>query len=127
MAAVTNRELPSPIRQQLRARGFRSTRRGEDAPGVVRLSVLTPRSAPTDEPADLERDHASEEEWDIPEQVPERRNINQTDAQVWAELRDRHQWLGNLTEWFESWRYNCAPPSSRRYANRRDYSSLESI
>ena len=56
-----------------------------------------------------------------------RANINQTDAQVWAELRDRHQWLGNLTEWFESWRYNCAPPSSRRYANRRDYSSLESI
>ena len=55
-----------------------------EVPGVVRLGMLTPRSAPDPQlSSDIESNENSF--WDDVDQIPEYRGKAQTDAQVWED------------------------------------------
>ena len=94
-----------------------------DGASVVRIEVLTPRSVPPR--ADLE---AADEEDEIEEQIPEFRNTNKTDAEVWQEMLAKYPSLAAIEAWRQSW-FNtattCLPANNPQLENnRRDYSIL---
>lgn len=92
-----------------------------DGPSVVRIEVLTPRSVPPR--ADLE---AADEEDEIEEQIPEFRNTNKKDAEVWQEMLAKYPFLSHVEAWRQSlFAPSCLPANNPQLENnRRDYSIL---
>ena len=99
------------------------------APGVVRVSdlhnMVTPRSAP--EPKQDVEAAAEDEAEFAEEQVPEFRNRNKTDAEVWEDMLAKYPTLASAAEKFNN-ALGCIGTAGRQreplHANRRDYSIL---